>query len=224
MERVPEPELMAGEDQARAYAEADFEEPHRRVLEVFHGCFPGLSVRGPVLDLGCGPGDITRRFAEAFPGCEVHGVDGSPAMLRQARRLLAVSPARHRVRLVLGVLPDAPLARSAYDLVVSNSLLHHLADPGVLWRAARAFGRPGAAVFVMDLRRPDSPAEAAALVDRYAGGEPEILRRDFFRSLLAAYRPGEVRRQLEAAGLHHFEVQAVGDRHLAAWGRLLPGG
>ena len=33
MDRVPEPELMLDPDQARAYAEADFEAPHRHCVK-----------------------------------------------------------------------------------------------------------------------------------------------------------------------------------------------
>ncbi len=35
VKRVIEPELMGGLEQAEAYANADFEEPHRRVIELF---------------------------------------------------------------------------------------------------------------------------------------------------------------------------------------------
>jgi ubiquinone/menaquinone biosynthesis C-methylase UbiE len=35
-----------------------------------------------VLDLGCGPADVTIRFAKANPGYKFHGVDGSAAMLK----------------------------------------------------------------------------------------------------------------------------------------------
>jgi hypothetical protein len=71
----------------------------------------------------------------------------------------------------------------------------------------------------MDLMRPNSRESAEALVEEHAAGEPEILRRDFFNSLLAAFRPEEVREQIKAAGLHSFAVEAVSDRHLIAFGR-----
>jgi hypothetical protein len=79
---------------------------------------------------------------------------------------------------------------------------------------------PGAAVLVMDLMRPASEAAAQTLVDVYAAGAPEVLRRDFFNSLLAAFEPGEVRAQLEEAGLGHFSVAEVSDRHLVVRGRI----
>jgi hypothetical protein len=49
---------------------------------------------------------------------------------------------------------------------------------------------------------------------------PRLLRRDFYNSLLAAYRTDEVRAQLEIAGLGHLESETVSDRHFIVWGRL----
>ncbi len=54
MERVPEPELMDEAEQARAYSEADFAEPHEAFVDAFAERHP----RGPgplTVDLGCGP-------------------------------------------------------------------------------------------------------------------------------------------------------------------------
>jgi SAM-dependent methyltransferase len=221
MERIVEPELMDDEAQARAYAEADFEEPNARFVALY-GEFVGPLPQGAaVLDLGCGPGDITLRIAAANPGIEVHGLDGSAAMLAFGRAALAADASlRARVQLLEGLVPDAALPRARYEAVVSNSLLHHLHDPGGLWRMIRARGAPGAAVLVMDLMRPASEAAARALVDEHAAGEPEVLRRDFYNSLLAAFEPGEVRAQLEEAGLGHFSVVEVSDRHLVVRGRI----
>ncbi|MCG6936128.1 MAG: class I SAM-dependent methyltransferase, partial [Proteobacteria bacterium] len=73
MKRVPEPELMDEDAQARAYASANFEAPHSQFIELFRETFPDLSPAGMVLDLGCGPADITLRFAQAFPACRLQG-------------------------------------------------------------------------------------------------------------------------------------------------------
>ncbi|HEX6174620.1 MAG TPA: SAM-dependent methyltransferase, partial [Candidatus Binatia bacterium] len=62
MERIPEPELMDEDEQARAYALADFAEPHNHFVELFRECFPDEAITGHVLDLGCGPADVTLRF------------------------------------------------------------------------------------------------------------------------------------------------------------------
>jgi len=219
MERIPEPELMDDTEQARAYAGADFSEPHQAFVERFARCFPRHRPRR-VLDLGCGAADITIRFARAYPGCDLTGVDGAPAMLALAREATARAEMDSRIHLRELRLPDASLAPHAFDTVISNSLLHHLADPQVLWSAVAHCAQPGAAVFIMDLRRPDTREQAACLVQEYSGNEPEVLRRDFFNSLLAAYRPGEIVAQLARARLSHLQMDAVGDRHVVIHGRL----
>ena len=70
----------------------------------------------------------------------------------------------------------------------------------------------------MDLLRPSSRAEAQSLVEQYAADEPEVLRTDFFNSLLAAYRPTEVQLQLQSAGLGTLNLEVVSDRHFIVWG------
>lgn len=221
MQRILEPELMNEEEQARAYAVADFEEPHSHFIELFQAAFPGLDVSGFALDLGCGPGDIARRFARAFPACTVHGVDGAEAMLRCGQQIIEQDREVHkRVELVSGYLPGAVLPRDSYDAVISNSLLHHLPEPDILWKAINAHAAPGASVFIMDLVRPKDREEASRLADIYMAGEPEILRRDFFNSLLASFTVEEVRGQLRQAGLDYFSLELASDRHLAAWGRM----
>jgi len=222
MQRIPEPELMDETEQARAYAMADFAEPNERFVGYFETEFPDLRT-GSVLDLGCGPGDIVLRLASRCPGLTVHGIDGSAAMLRFASESLHEAPQLGgRVQFIEGRLPGAMLPLPGYDAVVSNSLLHHLHEPGVFWRAVREAGVPGAAVLVMDLFRPQSQAAAQAIVDQYAASEPDVLRQDFLASLCAAFEPDEIRAQLRAHGLDGLSVRTVSDRHLLVTGRLPP--
>lgn len=219
MQRIPEPELMTEPEQARAYAEADFSEPHDHFVALFQERF-GNRLQGEVLDLGCGPGDICRRFACAFTHCDVTGVDGSQAMLDAGCGQNKVNLVGDRVQLRYGLLPDTDLPNHHYDTVISNSLLHHLQEPQILWQSIVRFGKPGCPVLVMDLMRPSDHETAHAMVSEYAGNEPEILKQDFFNSLLAAYTPEEVEAQLHEAGLDQLKVEVVSDRHLLVSGRL----
>lgn len=217
MERVPEPELMNDEAQARAYASADFSEPHEHFASLLVDRIGADAKPRSALDLGCGDGDVTLRVARRLPQCEIDGVDGSHAMLSEARRRLQDAPEGARVRLHEVRLPAPELPRSPYPLLYSNSLLHHLGDPTVLWNTLRQNSREDAALFVMDLSRPASEAAARGLVEHHAEGAPEVLRRDFYNSLLAAYRPDEVRAQLREGGLADMTVERVSDRHWIAW-------
>ena len=219
MQRIPEPELMDDEAQARAYAEADFEAPHSYFIELFQQTFPGLNISGSVLDLGCGPADISLRFAKAYPECEVHGVDGAAAMLAFGDKAIGRARLQDRIRLVQGYLPGVSLPLQQYGTVICNSLLHHLADPMTLWQTVQEYAAPAAPVFIMDLMRPASTLQAQALMDEYASGEPEVLQHDFYRSLLAAYTPQEVQQQLSVLAMP-LSVSVVSDRHLIVAGRM----
>jgi len=207
-------------EQARAYALADFAEPNERFVGYFEQFCPGLCT-GAVLDLGCGPGDIVLRLATRHPELVVHGLDGSTAMLHFASERLHETPSLSgRVQFVEGLLPGATLPLPGYDAVISNSLLHHLHEPRHFWNAVREAGKPGAAVLVMDLYRPASEPAAWAIVEQYAGSEPEVLKRDFHASLCAAFEPGEIRAQLRECGLDELDVRIVSDRHVLVTGRL----
>lgn len=214
MERVLEPELMLDANQAKAYAEADFEAPHNRVIELFKSSFPDWPGSGRVVDLGCGPGDISCRFAFAYPECLVDGIDGSEVMMAAGQKRINADGLAERVRLYKAKLPADELPETQYGAVISNSLLHHLHDPMVLWSGISHYAGPQAPIFVIDLLRPADIREARMLCERYAAGEPELLRQDFFNSLCAAFTPDEVKAQLYEAGLGYLEVEVVSDRHM----------
>ena len=224
MQRIPEPDLMDDDAQARAYAEADFAEPHDNFVTLFKQQWPERAVAGHVLDLGCGPADISIRFARAFPDCTIEGVDGANEMLAYGIKAVAAAGLSQRIDLTPCYLPDEDLMQQSYDAVICNSLLHHLKDPMTLWQTIAACAKSGSTdgvpVFVMDLTRPESEAEVACMVELYVANEPDILRHDFHHSLFAAYRVDEVRAQLDAAGLSGLKVEAVSDRHLVVSGLL----
>jgi ubiquinone/menaquinone biosynthesis C-methylase UbiE len=219
MERIPEPELMNEATQALAYAEADFTEPHNYCIELLRNSWPDLPPTGLALDLGCGPGDITIRFARAFPGWKVDGVDGAAEMLRYGYTAVQQAGFSDRIQLIEAYLPNGAAPHGHYDLIFSNSLLHHLAKPSILWQSIHRWARPGTWIFIMDLLRPDTSDIAAQFVRQYAANEPDILQRDFYNSLLAAYSIQEVQTQLQQAQLAYLSVKPVSDRHLIIWGR-----
>ena len=219
MQRVPEPELMDDPAQALAYAGADFSEPHQAFVAHFRERFPDFH-SGSVLDLGCGNADVSVRFCAAYPGVRLLGIDGAQAMLNLGLRAVEQAGMSACISLQKVYLPDSSLSRLRFDAVISNSLLHHLDDPVTLWQTVKAVAQVGAPILIMDLLRPSNLKEARKLVEAYAEDAPELLRRDFFNSLLAAYRPEEIRAQLQQAGLPPLQIEIVSDRHMLIWGSV----
>ena len=202
---------MEDEAQVLAYAAADFEEVNQGFLDRFREYFPEFT-EGHILDLGCGPGDIPVRFARALPSCRITGVDASEPMIGLAGVAVKQAGLADRITFRCERFQGVSLIEPV-DAVVSNSLLHHVPNPLQFWYRLRQLVKPGSPVLVMDLLRPDSPEEAQAIVDRNAAEEPEILRRDFYNSLLAAFTEDEVAAQLAEMNLSRLIVDVVDDRH-----------
>jgi trans-aconitate 2-methyltransferase len=227
LERTPEPELMDGLEQVRAYGAADFNDSDQAMCERLVELCGGDP--GPrLVDLGCGPGNITLRLARRWPDAAVLGLDGAPQMLAVARQRAATQPElAGRLLFEQALLPlvDPGEREGAFSMVVSNSLLHHLHDPAVLWRAVAELAAPGAFVYIQDLRRPASAEAVEALVAAEMAGAPEVLRRDYRASLHAAFTVAEVHAQLERAALEQaclagLQVAPRQERYLEVWGRL----
>jgi hypothetical protein len=121
--------------------------------------------------------------------------------------------ARQSIHFIHGRLPFVTLPQSAYEIIISNSLLHHLPNPLVLWQIVKKYAGPGAHIGMMDLLRPDSLESAQIMTDTYAGNEPPILRQDFYNSLLAAFSLEEIGQQLKAADLR-LNLEQISDRHV----------
>lgn len=212
---------MEGAEQAQAYAEADFSATDQAMVERIADLYgDGLGAR--IVDLGCGPGNISFRLAVRYPLSEVLGVDGSGAMLAFAEARLEQEQQGSRPAGSLcfqQVLLPAPGLEGGYDAVVSNSLLHHLHDPQVLWRTVRQLAAPGAAVYIKDLRRPADQATLERLVATHAAQAPPVLQHDYRQSLRAAFTAPEVEEQLRQAGLEQLLVRDLDDRYLEIMGR-----
>ena len=209
---------MDDQEQAAAYAAADWSESHGKIPGYFRERFPDFSVGG-VIDLGCGTADVTIRFVKAFPRVTVLGVDGSDAMLAFGRRSVRDAGLDSRITLERRYLPDPSIETRTFDAVLSNSLLHHFADPVTFWRTAAQCAKPGAPVMIVDLVRPSDHQTAVRLVEEHAKGSPPVLERDFIASLHAAYSVVEVQEQFISAGLPAFKVDRVDVLHFVAWGR-----
>jgi len=220
MKRIPEPQLMESEAQARAYAETDFSEPHNAFVEHFQIRFPAF-MEGTVLDLGCGTADVIIRFAGTYPKVHITGVDGAQEMLDIGSKDVNARGLMNQVSLKRCLLPDRELSKVKFHALLSNSLLHHLSDPSVLWDTVRICGVPSAPVFIMDLLRPDDENTAKNLVHQYASDAPALLQEDFYNSLCAAYTLDEIQGQLAAAGMDYMKTEQISDRHGIVWGILL---
>jgi SAM-dependent methyltransferase len=108
---------------------------------------PHLRVGMRVLDVGCGPGTITRDLgALVGPQGEVLGVDSSADVVAQA----AAACDLPQVRFAVGDALHLDLPDGAYDVVHAHQVLQHLTDPVAALREMRRVTRPAGLVAVRD--------------------------------------------------------------------------
>ena len=219
MKRVLEPEIMDGEEQSSAYAQADFSDSNQWYVDHLMDDFPGYL--GNLVDLGCGPADVDIRIAKKKPDSQIIAVDGSEQMIKIAQQAVRAAGFEQQIMLRLGYIPGLPLSEHSFDAILSKDLLHHLPDPSVFWNEAKRLGKRGAAVYVMDLHRPSTPEAARQIVENVSAHEPPIVKEDFYNSLCAAFTVEEVEEQLRKADLRLEIIAKATERHLLIKG-LLP--
>ena len=219
MQRIVEPELMNDKAQTEAYANADFEQAEKLFIDTFKLHFSCSEIEGNILDLGCGPGNISFLFAKQYPHINVIGIDGSVEMIKLAnQRKNAKISLNDNITFIIGIIPGTVIPQAHYSSIISNSLLHHLHHPEVLWATIKQYALPNTKILIVDLFRPNCREDALAIVNKYAANEPEILQRDFYNSLLAAFTATEIEQQLLAAGLTELKLKTISDRHIAIFG------
>ena len=102
-----------------------------------------------IIDLGCGSGENTLELARRSPRGTALGVDGSPAMIEAARKLLDAEAAELKRRVSFELL-DVPEFRAdrAYSLIFSNATFQWIPDHRALFAACFDALRPGGTIVV----------------------------------------------------------------------------
>ncbi|MFF5075804.1 class I SAM-dependent methyltransferase [Actinoplanes sp. NPDC000266] len=115
-----------------------------------------------VLDLACGPGAISRRVLEAFPGARVTAVDYDPILLSVAAGALEEFGDRVRVVDVDLITPDWAGRFDGFDAVLTSTALHWLSPDQLLgvYRAVAGLLPPGGILLNADHLRFDDRSPA----------------------------------------------------------------
>jgi trans-aconitate 2-methyltransferase len=106
-----------------------------------------------VVDLGCGPGNVTRLLARKFPHAEVIGIDSSATMLAKAAE--TPSTIAWRQADIGAFAPQRPV-----DILYSNAALHWLDGHAGLFPRLMQAVRPGGILAVQMPRNHAAPSHA----------------------------------------------------------------
>ncbi|MGO9133548.1 MAG: class I SAM-dependent methyltransferase [Methylovirgula sp.] len=138
---------------------------------------------GTWLDVGCGPGDLTR--IAAAQGYASRGIDCDPAMIEMARRLGAArgSPAQFAV----SDCAAESLRTERYDVVSASSLLIVMPNPAAVLQQLVALTKPNGKVLIIEA--------SGAMTRRHAFGKivlGDLGSRAYMLGVWAMFRAGRV--------------------------------
>ena len=214
LERIPEPEVMDDLEGVEAYSAAASQAYLERIDRTFVEHVLSLGVaEGHALDIGTGPGVIPIMLAARVPRLRLKGVDLSEPMLEKARTAAEEAGMADRLDFRLGDAKSLPFSERSFDLVLCNSLLHHLPAPLALLDEISRLVRPGGAILLRDLRRPsrlEFPSHALWFGRHYSGVMSQLYR----ASLRAAYTRAELESLLHRSQLAGARVFRTGRTHI----------
>ena len=110
---------------------------------------------GRILDVGCGPGRLTRRIGAARPNTQITGLDLSADMIRQAER----GPRLPNLVFRQG-RPATLEGRGAFDFALSVLSFHHWEEPADDLAAIHRILAPGGRLWIYEQ---DPEADGAAI-------------------------------------------------------------
>ena len=222
--RKLEPEVMDTAQEAVDYDTMDHSQVNRTFVDdllrfLVDG---GIADRNrlKILDVGTGTAQIPIELLGRPVSTEVTAIDLAGEMLKAAEQNVSRAGLGRSLKLELVDAKDLPYDDCTFDVVMSNSIVHHIPRPlDVFQEIVRVLGT-GGFLFVRDLLRPPDRATLEYLVETYAGDANEHQQLMFANSLHAALTLEDIRELLSDVGLPADWAEQTTDRHWTISGRL----
>jgi ubiquinone/menaquinone biosynthesis C-methylase UbiE len=223
LERILEPEVMESDEDAREYDAMDHAAVNATFVADLVEALTDWSLQRPVqsgdtsrltvLDLGAGTAQIPIALCRQMPDVRVVAVDAAESMLAVARENVAAAGLAERIELVVADAKRLPFPTASFPLVISNSIVHHIAEPAHVLAEAVRVAAPGGRLFHRDLARPNDSSELERLVATYAGNATSYQQKLFADSLRAALTLEEMQTLVSGFGFAPDKVCMTSDRH-----------
>jgi len=179
-----------------------------------------LSAMLEVLDLGAGTAQIPIELARRATHLHITAVDAAESMLALANLNITTAGLTDRITIVhadakklAATQSGARFDTASYEVVISNSIFHHIPDPREVIAEAIRVTAPGGLLFHRDLCRPHDEAELDRIANTYAADATPYQRKLFTDSLHAALTLDEMQHLVADFGFAPETVRMTSDRH-----------
>ena len=231
MERIAEPELMNKKEQVISYNEADFSEGEKNFINQINYYLRKnnivLGKKDLIIDLGCGPGNISEKLSAKWPQTEVIGIDGSKEMVKKAlsNKKLSINQRKlKKLNYICADIKDFELSEITSNkeitLLVSNSLIHHITYLEEFFKSIIRLSNNQTINFHKDLKRPADENTALELKDKLSNKYNNTLINDYYASLRASYTYKELKNYILENNLRSLDVFEDGEQYLIVYGKV----
>ena len=214
MQRILEPEVMDSWEEATEYDAMDFTEINaafaHRAIELVE------SPTATILDAGTGTARIPILIAQQRSQWQIIGIDMAESMLKIGRNNVDNAALQQQISLELVDAKHLPYQNGKFDMVISNSLIHHLPNPLPFLQELQRVLKPNGAILLRDLIHPPSEEIINSLVESIGEEYNEHQKKLFRDSLHAAFTLDEVNDLVQQAGVSNVTVYQSSDRHWTA--------
>ncbi|MBW4449029.1 MAG: class I SAM-dependent methyltransferase [Spirirestis rafaelensis WJT71-NPBG6] len=214
MERILEPEVMDSLTEAIEYDAMDFTEVNMDFA--LKAIALGPPEQGIVLDAGTGPGRIPVIISQMRSQWQIIAIDAAQSMLEVAAQHVQQANLQSSISLELVDAKSLPYEDGHFDMIISNSLVHHLPDPLRFFKELKRVLKSNGGIFIRDLFRPANAEIMNALVDSIGEEYDEYQKKLFRDSLNAALTLDEVNQLISQVDLQQVKVYQSSDRHWTA--------
>ncbi|WP_066121977.1 class I SAM-dependent methyltransferase [Geminocystis sp. NIES-3709] len=210
MDRILEPEVMDNDIEAYEYDQMDFTEVNTD--------FALLASKlgrneGKVLDIGTGTARIPIILSDLCPKWHITAVDLAESMLKLARQNIKKASKSEQITLTLVDGKKMSYEDNTFDLVISNSLVHHIPNPLDLFYEIDRVVKPDGNILIRDLLRPVSENDIEEIVTE-ANLDYNPRQKQLFKdSLRAALTIMEIENILWQIGWHNAQIYQSSPRH-----------
>ena len=231
MERRAEPELMNTKDQVDSYSAADFSKGEIKFVKLIKNYLKKnnihLTPNDLIVDLGCGPGNISEKLSIMWPNTDVIGIDGSKEMILRAESNKKISPNQEKLKKLSYIhydIKDFELniisPKKEISLLVSNSLIHHIEYLDDFFKTIIRLSNDETINFHKDLKRPIDEKSALELKAKCSSKFNDVLTNDYYASLKASYTYKELKSFTLENDLLSLEVFEEGEQYLMVYGKV----
>lgn len=209
-ERKPSIEGIDDPDVAKAFERMSNILPFKLLRRKIVNQLKKYNLKGLLIDIGCGSGNLIIQMAKNFKGVDFLGIDISKEILELAKKRAALIGVNEIVKFKDGNVENLPLSDNSVEFIVSSFSLHHWIAPEKALREINRVLKKDGIILIFDFRRDCRRFFYGFLKFITKIVAPKALKKinEPLGSLKASYTKGEVREILSDINIGVVEIKS----------------